>query len=675
MNAARGVDVLLRHRDVGDGVVTLLGERVLVRTERVVGDIDAENLVLLGELDPAVPLDAVRRGDGLLEARAIDVGEHVEHRELASRALLLLARRGVDDVLGIVLVHEVHHLHARVPGEVEGSGLDESLDHAAVSLGAVDPVDEVVEVLEGTVLVSLRHDGVAHALAHAADACEPEPDALGRRREVLAGLVDVRWEDGDALVTAGGDVVHDLVRLAHVGGEDGGHVLAREVGLEPGGLHDEDGVAGRVALVEGIRGELEDVVPDALRDLLLVAVLHRAVHPVVVGRLVLAVVPVEGGAREELDLLLGDGLADARVGLAGGEVGHLDGDLHDLFLVHDGAIGLVEDVGEAVVVEDDRLLAVHAVDVGRDHAGAERSGSVEGDECDDLLVLLGLHALDGGRHAAGLDLEHARRMALAHEGVDVRIGEVNLVNVDVDAGGPVLDAGAHRWRHLLDVGEAGMAVADVGERLGDDRQGAQAEEVHLEQAHVRDRVALVLRDGDVALGVELRGDVVGDRRGRDERGAGVDALAAGEALDRERGVDDLPGLLVGLVGLLEVGRVLVLLALVLVERVGKREARVVGEHLGELLPLVDGEAQHAVGVVDGLLRLDGGVGDDLAHVVLAVDLAHVLKDVLEVLVVEVHVDIGHLGALGREEPLEHEAVLERVEARDVHGVGDDGACG
>jgi len=215
-------------------------------------------------------------------------------------------------------------------------------------------------------------------------------------------------------------------------------------------------------------------------------------------------------------------------------------------------------------------------------------------------------------------------------------------------------------------------VSDVGERLGYDRQGAQAEEVHLEQAHVRHRVALVLRDGDVSLGIELGGNVVGDGCGGDERGTGVNALAAGEAFDGEGGVDDLPGVLVAFVGLLEVGRVLVLLALVLVERVGERETRVVGEHLGELLTLVHGKAQDAVGVVDGLLGLDGGVGDDLAHVVLAVDLAHVPDHVLEVLVVEVHVDIGHLGALGREEPLEHEAVLERVEARDVHGIGHDG---
>ena len=72
--------------------------------------------------------------------------------------------------------------------------------------------------------------------------------------------------------------------------------------------------------------------------------------------------------------------------------------------------------------------------------------------------------------------------------------------------------------------------------------------------------------------------------------------------------------------------------------------RVVGEHLGELLTLVHGKAQDAIGVVDGLLGLDGGVGDDLTHVVLAVDLTHVPNHVLEVLVVEVHVDIGHLGA-------------------------------
>ena len=274
-----------------------------------------------------------------------------------------------------------------------------------------------------------------------------------------------------------------------------------------------------------------------------------------------------------------------------------------------------------------------------------------------------------------LDLDDAGRVTLAHELVDLGVGEVDLVGVDVDAGGAVLEGRLDRLGHTVDVGGVGIGVADVLEGLVDDREGSQAQEVHLEQAHVGDRVALVLGDGDVALGVELGRDVVGDRRRGDQRRAGVDALAAGQALDGQSCVDDAARLGVALVGVLEVGRVLVRLLLVLVERVRESELGVVGEHLRELLALVDREAQDAVGVVDGLLGLDGRVGDDLADAVLAVELAHVREDVLEVLVVEVHIDIGHLGTLRREESLEHEAVLERVEVGDVHRVRDDCACG
>ena len=111
----------------------------------------------------------------------------------------------------------------------------------------------------------------------------------------------------------------------------------------------------------------------------------------------------------------------------------------------------------------------------------------------------------------------------------------------------------------------------------------------------------------------------------------------------------------------------------LVQGRAERELGVVVEHLGELLALPDGEVQHARGVVDGLLGLDRGVGDDVADTLGAVELADVLHDLEAALVVEVHVDIGHLGALRGEEALEHEAVLERVEGGDVHRVGHDGA--
>ena len=80
-------------------------------------------------------------------------------------------------------------------------------------------------------------------------------------------------------------------------------------------------------------------------------------------------------------------------------------------------------------------------------------------------------------------------MRPAHELEDLGVVERNLVGVDIDA----------------------VVSLDVGLGLGDNRQGTQAKEVHLEQAHVRDRMAFVLGDLDAALGVQLGWDVLVDR--------------------------------------------------------------------------------------------------------------------------------------------------------------------
>ena len=151
------------------------------------------------------------------------------------------------------------------------------------------------------------------------------------------------------------------------------------MGLEPGGLHDEDGIARGVGLVERVGRELKDVVPDLLGCLSFVIVAHRAVHPVVVDGLLLAIGPLEHLVGEHLDLLFGHGFTDTGVTLALGEAAHLDRDEHDLLLVDHRAVGLAQDAVKARVVGDRRLLAVHAVDVARDHARAQRARAVQGD--------------------------------------------------------------------------------------------------------------------------------------------------------------------------------------------------------------------------------------------------------------------------------------------------------
>ena len=123
---------------------------------------------------------------------------------------------------------------------------------------------------------------------------------------------------------------------------------------------------------------------------------------------------------------------------------------------------------------------MHALDVAVDHAGAQGARAVQGDKSDDLLVGVGLHVLDGGGHTGRLYLEHAGRVPLAEKLVDLGVREVDLVHIDVHAGGAGLDAGLDRIRHAVDVGGVGVRVADVRERLVDDRERAQAQEVHLE---------------------------------------------------------------------------------------------------------------------------------------------------------------------------------------------------
>ena len=100
-----------------------------------------------------------------------------------------------------------------------------------------------------------------------------------------------------------------------------------------------------------------------------------------------------------------------------------------------------------------------------------------------------------------------------------------------------------------------------------------------------------------------------------------------------------------------------------------------GHRLGDAVAHREGVAEDAAGVLDGLLGLDGAVGDDLGDPVGAVLLGDVPDRLATPALVEVDVDVGHGDALGVEEPLEEQAVLEGVELGDARGVGDDRAGG
>ena len=181
-------------------------------------------------------------------------------------------------------------------------------------------------------------------------------------------------------------------------------------------------------------------------------------------------------------------------------------------------------------------------------------------------------------------------------------------------------------------------MLDVGERVADDRQVGQAEEVHLDQAERFARMVLE-RGGDGAVGALQQRRGVGDRRGTHDRGARVDS-----------GLD-------------------VVHADVLASGGGRRQ------RLGDTSAHLKGESHDARGVLERLLGLDGAVDHALGDLVMAVLVGHIAQHAHAAFGIEVDVDIGQGHTLGVQEPLEDQAVLERIELGDAHRIGDHGPGG
>ena len=177
------------------------------------------------------------------------------------------------------------------------------------------------------------------------------------------------------------------------------------------------------------------------------------------------------------------------------------------------------------------------------------------------------------------------------------------------------------------------------------------------------------------LGLALDGEVLGERLAGDDHGCRVDAVLATQALEAARDVDDPLRIGIGGVELAELRGHLVAVLVLWLRVEARRERRVAPHDQGrhELRDLVADEvrvAEHPCRVAHRGPRLDGGEGDDLRDVVVAVTLGRVADQIAAVARVEVHVDVGHLLATRVEEPLEQEVVPDRVDVDDVQAVRD-----
>ena len=182
--------------------------------------------------------------------------------------------------------------------------------------------------------------------------------------------------------------------------------------------------------------------------------------------------------------------AAQQVGAAEGVAGQQLGGVLHLLLVDHHPVGVAADLLQQRVL----VVTLPAALLHLDHLVDElhRARTIEGEQVDDVVDLPDPVALAAGLgHAAGLELEHAHRLAAVEQVEGRLVVQRNLAGCRSPA------ASRRMWRDgLLDHGEV-----------------LEPEEVHLEQPDLGDGAHVELGD-DLALVAAGQRDVLVERRGR-----------------------------------------------------------------------------------------------------------------------------------------------------------------
>ena len=111
----------------------------------------------------------------------------------------------------------------------------------------------------------------------------------------------------------------------------------------------------------------------------------------------------------------------------------------------------------------------------------------------------------------------------------------------------------------------------------------------------------------------------------------------------------------------------------LLERLGEGHVERRRDRLGHPVRVGVRDVHHAGDVAHDGARLHRPERDDLRDVLAAVLAGHVVDHFAAPALAEVDVDVGQRDALGVEEALEDEVVLDRIDVGDLQAVGDEAA--
>ena len=267
-------------------------------------------------------------------------------------------------------------------------------------------------------------------------------------------------------------------------------------------------------------------------------------------------------------------------------------------------------------------------------------GTIERVERDQVVEPFRLGLSQQLAHPRALELEDAVGLSFGEQLIGLRVVERDRVDVDHDA----------------------LGALDLVESVLDQRQRAEPEEVHLQQADALDVLHRPLRDDFVLLALVERHEL-GQRPRGDHDAGGMDRRMPGHALEPSRDGEQLLDALVLLLHLLQRRALGQRLFEIHVERRRHRLGDAVGVRIRDVHYPRD-VAHHGA-------RLHGAEGDDLRDVGAAVLARDVVDDFAAAALAEVDVDVRQRHALGIQESLEDQVVGDRVDVGDPQAVRDE----
>ena len=271
-------------------------------------------------------------------------------------------------------------------GEIEPTGFGEVLEHPLVGGLAIYASNEVVEVLERTVLFAFFDDAKGSGFTDTLDAGESKSDfsAAGDGGEVLSRFIDVGALNLDPHGEGFVDEVGHFVGVAEFGGEYRGHEFDGVVGFEKCGLVGDDGVGGGVGFVKTVFREFVQNVED------LVGLLGGDVVDPRRAFGEFFALPGHG-----FHVLLAHG-APEHVRTTERVAGDDLGTLHHLFLVDDDAVGFLEHILEKRMGILDGGGVVLTLGVGGNEL--HRTRTIEGRDRIDVIDAGNAHLPGGVLH-------------------------------------------------------------------------------------------------------------------------------------------------------------------------------------------------------------------------------------------------------------------------------------